>query len=157
VFGRPSSDKNELVISAFDALVGPGKELVRIPLEAGSSADIGFDYSWQLSPDGSRIGIVKRYGKQIRLVPLAGGQSTTIDRYSDLLELNWAFDSQSMFVSIQRPGAVVLMHVGLNGDAQSIWQQPQSSLAWGIPSPDGRHLAIISTGAESNAWLIGNF
>ena len=64
-----------------------------------------------------RIGIVKRYGNQIRLVPLAGGRTTTIDRYSDLLELNWAFDSQSMFVSIQRPGAVVLLHVGLNGEA----------------------------------------
>ena len=53
VFGRPSADKNELVVVGFDPLGGPGKELVRIPLEAGTSADIGFDYWWQLSPDGS--------------------------------------------------------------------------------------------------------
>jgi Tol biopolymer transport system component len=79
VFGRPSEDNNELVVAAFDPLGGPGKELVRIPLEAGSNADIGFDYSWQLSPNGSRIGIVKRYGNQIRLVPLAGGQTITIE------------------------------------------------------------------------------
>ena len=84
VFGRPSEDKSELVVAAFDPLGGPGKELVRIPLEAGSSADIGFDYSWQLSPDGSQIGIVKRYGNQIRLVPLGGGQTITIKGYPDL-------------------------------------------------------------------------
>jgi hypothetical protein len=86
VFGRPTEDKNELVVAAFDPFGGPGKELVRIPLEPGSSADMGFDYTWQLSPDGSWIGIVKRYGNQIRLVPLAGGQTITIKGYSDLLD-----------------------------------------------------------------------
>jgi len=94
VFGRTSADKNELVVVAFDPLGGPGEELVRIPLEAGTSADIGFDYSWQLSPDGLRIGIVKRHGHEIRLVPLRGGQTRTITTkgYSDLLNLNWAID-----------------------------------------------------------------
>jgi dipeptidyl aminopeptidase/acylaminoacyl peptidase len=85
VFGRPSEDKNELVVAAFDPLGGPGKELVRIPLEVGSTADIGFDYSWQLSPNGSRIGIVKRHGNQIRLVPIAGGQTIAIRGHCDLL------------------------------------------------------------------------
>jgi eukaryotic-like serine/threonine-protein kinase len=157
VFGRPSEDKNELVVAAFDPLGGPGKELVRIPLEAGSSADIGFDYAWQLSPDGSRIGIVKRYGNQIRLVPLAGGQTITIMGYSDLLDLNWAMDSQSMFVSTLGPGGATLLHVALNGDAHPVWHQPQSTHAWGIPSPDGRHLAIVGANSESNVWIIGNF
>jgi serine/threonine protein kinase/Tol biopolymer transport system component len=157
VFGRPSEDKNKLVVAAFDPLGGPGKELVRIPLEAGSSADIGFDYSWQLSPNGSQIGIVKRYGNQIRLVPLAGGQTITIKGYPDLLDLNWAIDSKSMFVSTLQPGGATLLHVGLNGDALPIWQQPQSTHAWGIPSPDGRHLAIVGTSSEANVWMIGNF
>lgn len=157
VFGRPSEDKNELVVAAFDPLGGPGKELVRIPLEAGSSADIGFDYSWQLSPDGSRIGIVKRYGNQIRLVPLAGGQTITIKGHSDLLDLNWAIDSQSLFVSTLQPGGATLLHIGLDGDVRSVWQQPRSTHAWGIPSPDGRHLAMVGAGSESNVWMIGNF
>src|SRR5437773_2179071 len=78
VFGQPSTGKNELVVVAFDPVEGPGKELVRIPLEVGTSADIGFDYSWQLSPDGSRIGIVKRHSNQIRLVPLRGGPTRVI-------------------------------------------------------------------------------
>jgi len=159
VFGRPSADKNELVVAAFDPLGGPGRELLRIPLEAGSSADIGFDYSWQLSPDGSRIGIVKSHGNQIRLVPLGGGQTRliTIKGYSDLLDLNWAIDSQSMFVSTLQPGGATLLHVALNGDAQPVWQQPQSTFIWGFPSPDGRHVAILGASSEANVWMIGNF
>jgi len=50
-----SAGNNELVVAAFNPRGGPGRELVRIPVEAGSSADIGFDYSWQLSPDGSQL------------------------------------------------------------------------------------------------------
>ena len=156
VFGRPSEDKNELVIAAFDPFGGLGKELVRIPLEPGSSADIGFDYTWQLSPNGTWIGIVKRYGNQIRLVPLAGGQTITMNGYSDLLDLNWAIDSQSMYVSTLQPGGATLLHIGLNGDARPIWRQPRSRYAWGIPSPDGRHLALAGSNLESNVWMIGN-
>jgi serine/threonine protein kinase/Tol biopolymer transport system component len=159
VFGQPSTGKNELVVAAFDPLGGPGKELVRIPLEAGSNADIGFDYSWQLSPDGSRIGIVKSHGNQIRLVPLAGGptRTITIKGYSDLMDLNWAIDSQSIFVSTLEPGGATLLHVALNGDAQPVWQRPQLNATWGFPSPDGRHLALLGASSEANVWIISNF
>ena len=132
------------VVIAFDPLSGQEKDLLRIPLEGGI-AGIGADYSWQLSPDGSWIAIVKRHGHQIRLVPLGGGPMRTIivKGHPDLQEVNWATDSQSMFVSSGEPGAANLLHVGLNGDAQPVWQQPQPKLIWGFPSPDGHHLAIL--------------
>jgi serine/threonine protein kinase/Tol biopolymer transport system component len=159
VFGRPTAEKNELVVVAFDPLGSPGKELLRIPLENGSNADIGFDYWWQLSPDGSRIGIVREYGNQIRLVPLSGAATRTIttNGYSDLLELFWAIDSQSMFVSTVAPGGASLLHVSLSGEAQPVWHRPESTHAWGFPSPDGRHLAIMNSSSESNVWIINNF
>lgn len=159
VYGKPSAGKNELVVAVFDPLGGPGKELVRIPLDAGSNADIGFDYSWQLSPNGQWIGILKNHGNQIRLVPVAGGQTRTIATkgYSDLLGLDWAIDSQSMFVSTLQPAGATLLHVTLNGNARPIWQQLRSPYAWGIPSPDGRHLALIGVSSDSNVWLINNF
>jgi serine/threonine protein kinase/Tol biopolymer transport system component len=159
VFGRPTAEKNELVVVAFDPLGSPGRELLRIPLESGSNADIGFDYWWQLSPDGSGIGIVKKHGNQIRLVPLSGGPTRTIaiNGYSDLLEFYWAIDSQSMFVSTLAPGGAILLHVSLSGEAQPIWHRPQSTNTWGFPSPDGRHLAILNSNSESNVWMINNF
>jgi len=159
VFGRPSAANNELVVAAFNPRGGPGRELVRIPVEAGSSADIGFDYSWQLSPDGSQIGIVKGHGNQILLVPLGGGPTRTMtpNGHSDLIDLSWANDSQSMFVSTLEPGGANLLHVDLNGNTQSVWQQSQATDTWGSPSPDGRHLAILGTSSEANVWTIGNF
>jgi serine/threonine protein kinase/Tol biopolymer transport system component len=159
VFGQPSTGKNELVVVAFDPVEGPGKELVRIPLEVGTSADIGFDYSWQLSPDGSRIGIVKRHSNQIRLVPLRGGPTRviTLKDFPDLLDLNWAIDSRSMFLSTLQSGGATLLRVALDGNAQPIWRQNQSRLTWGIPSPDGRHLAIMGANSEANVWMISNF
>jgi hypothetical protein len=159
VFGQPSADKNELVIAAFDPLGGPRKELVRIPLQAGTSADIGFDYSWQISPDGSWIGIVKKHGQEIRLVPLRRGETRTVSvrGYRDLIDLNWATDSKGMFVSAQNFDGATLLHVALTGNAQSVWHQSQSTATWGFPSPDGRHLAILGANSESNAWIISNF
>jgi len=148
-----------LVIQAFDPLSGPGKELVRIPLDPGTSADIGLDYWWQLSPDGSRIGIVKRHGDHIRLIPVGGGPTRTITTkgYSDFLDLNWAIDSKSMFVSAAEPGAVTLLHVDLAGDAHSVWRQSQAAFTWGIQSPDGLRLAILGSNFDSNVWMIDNF
>jgi serine/threonine protein kinase len=159
VFGQPTADTNELVVVAFDPLRGPGKELLRIPLEYGSNADIGFDYWWQLSPDGSKIGIVKKHGNQFRLVPLSGGatRTITVNGYSDLLEFFWANDSQSMFFSTFAPDGGSLLHVSLTGQAHPIWHRPQSTHAWGFPSPDGRHLAIMDSHSESYVWMISNF
>lgn len=78
-----------------------------------------------VSPDGSRIGILKRYENQIRLGPLHGGQTRliTIKGYSEFDDLNWAIDSQSVFVSTLGPSGAALLHVDLNGDAQLMWQQ----------------------------------
>ena len=159
VFGRPSAGNNELVVAAFSPRGGPGRELVRIPVEAGSSADVGFDYSWQLSPDGSQIGIVKGHGNQILLVPLGGGPTRTVTPkgHSDLIDLSWANDSQSMFVSTLEPGGANLLHVEFNGNTHVVWRQSQATDTWGSPSPDGRHLAILGTSSEANVWLINNF
>jgi serine/threonine protein kinase/Tol biopolymer transport system component len=159
VFGQASENKNELVINAFDPLGGKGKELLRIPLEPGTSAGIGDDYAWQLSPNGLWIGIVKKHENRIGLVPLDGGPTRVIaiKGYSDLVDLNWANDSHSMFVSSQGPGGVSLLHVDLNGNAEPIGQQPRALWAWGFPSPDGHHLAMMVGNLETSVWMIGNF
>jgi hypothetical protein len=159
VLGRPDPPKNELAISSFDPLTGNEKDLIRIALEPGTDAGVGMDYAWQISPDGSWIGIAKRHGSTIRLVPLGKGQPRTInmDGYSDLSDFNWAVNSRSLFVSSVGPEGAVLLHVGFEGKAQPIWKQPQTRSFWGFSSPDARHLAISGESRETSVWSISNF
>src|SRR5262249_16909569 len=114
-----------------------------------------------LSPDGSWIAIVRRHENRIRLVPLDGGQMRmiTTKSYSDVVDLNWAMDSHSIFVSSLSPGGVSLLHVDLSGNAHPIWQQPQPRgfWSWGVSSPDGHHLAMLAGNWEANAWMVTNF
>ena len=159
VLGRPDPPKNELVISSFDPLIAKRKDLMRIALEPGTDAGVGMDYAWQISPDGSWIGIAKRHGNTIRLVPLGKDQARTINinGYSDLTDLNWAVNSRSLFVSSVGPGGATLLHVDLDGNAQPIWRQPQTTSFWGFSSPDARHLAISGESRETSVWMISNF
>ncbi len=159
VLGRTAEAGNELVISSFKPSGGDGKEWLRIPLERGAGAEVGSDYSWQLSPDGSWIGILKRHCNQIRIVPLDGGPARiiTVGGYPDLIDLNWAADSQSMFVSSLEPQGATLLHVNLNGHARPIWLQAQTTWLWGFPSPDARHLAISTEAPDANVWMMKHF
>jgi len=159
VLGRSDPGKHELAISSFDPLSATQKDLLRIPLEPGTDARVGLDYAWQISPDGSWIAIAKRHGNTIRLVPLGEDQARaiTVNGHSDLIDLNWAVSSRSLFVSSLGPGGAALLHVDLEGNAQTIWSQPQTTSFWGFSSPDARHLAISSESRETSAWMISNF
>ena len=159
VLGRPDPQKNELAISSFDPLIAKEKDLIRIPLEPGTDAGVGMDYAWQISPDGSWIGIAKRHGDTIRLVPLGKDRARTINinGYSSITDLSWAVDSRSLFVSSVGPRGATLLHVDLDGNAQPIWMQPQTDSFWGFSSPDARHLAISGESRETSVWMISNF
>jgi serine/threonine protein kinase/Tol biopolymer transport system component len=159
VLGRPDPANHELAISSFDPLSANQKDLLRIPLEPGTDAGVGLDYAWQISPDGRWIAIAKRHGNTIRLVPLGENQARTItvNGTSDLVDLNWAVNSQSFFVSTLGSGGATLLHVDLDGKTQPIWAQAQTTSFWGFSSPDARHLAISSEFRETSAWMISNF
>jgi len=48
--------------------------------------------------------------------------------------------------------------VDLKGNARVLWQYKGGSDAiWGVPSPDGRHLAIRGDATNSNVWVIEGF
>jgi hypothetical protein len=59
-----------------------------------------------------------------------------------------------VFVATWGPGGATVLHIDLNGNAQPDWHQPQLNRTWGVPSPDGRHLAMYGVSAEANAWMI---
>jgi serine/threonine protein kinase/dipeptidyl aminopeptidase/acylaminoacyl peptidase len=160
VYGSIIPKQKDLIINSFDPsslapASGKGKELLRIPVEPGAM------YSWAISPDGSQVGIRKhdRNTSDIRFFSLHGGgtRTITVPGYLNLRSLDWAPDSKSIFVGTSGPGGSVLLRVNLDGSVQPVWQQSHSAQIWGIPSPDGRHIALSGRSADANVWMIDNF
>ena len=154
-YSAQPGDGRSLIITAFDPVAGKGKELLRIPTEAGAQ------YNGAPSPDGSLFAYEKTdwTANQVRFLPLGGGEARTITvkGYTNLGSLDWAPDSKSVFVGTWGPSGTTLLHFDLNGNVQPVWHQPQPNQTWGIPSPDGRHLAMLGVSADANVWMIDNF
>jgi len=149
-----ADDDRSWLVTALDPTDGKRREWLRIPTEPGA------EYRWAPSPDGSQHAILKpdwRTG-QIRFIS-SGGQvrTVTVKGYFNLNSLDWAPDSRSVFVGTTGPRGAALLHVDLAGKAQPIWQQPLSNQTWGVPSPDGRHLALYGQSMEANVWMIDGF
>jgi hypothetical protein len=155
VYGQLYPDQKDLAITSFDPVGSQGKELLRIPDEPG------VEYHWALSPDGDQVGFLKSEWTtgQIRFFQVhgAGNRTITVKGYANLRSLDWAADSKSMFVGTSGPSGATLLRIDLDGNAEPLWQQPQSERTWGIPSPDGRHLAMYGWSSEANVWMIDNF
>ena len=70
---------------------------------------------------------------------------------------DWTTDGKGLLVSSPRPGGIGLLRVDLLGNAHLLWEQKGGVVTWGIPSPDGRHLAMPGNTQNSNMWMIENF
>jgi hypothetical protein len=153
-FAEQTPDRKELVFTAFDPLIGKGKELARFATDP--KADYG---NWSLSPDGTRIGIIKTGGNHIYVLPLDGSPllDLTVAGWSGLNTFDWSPNGKGFFSSNSTGLGVTLLFVDLNGKAHSLLQQKSSSLTWGVPSPDGRHLAVLGQEFSGNMWMIENF
>jgi hypothetical protein len=72
---------------------------------------------------------------------------------------NWAPDQNGLFITSRtQQGGEVLLHVDIQGNTHKLWEEPRASgFLWGIPSPDGRHLAFPNNILNSNIWMVENF
>jgi hypothetical protein len=70
--------------------------------------------------------------------------------------VSWAPDGKGLFVGTLQ---CELLYVDMEGRAEVLWQQrlPGRNVPWGIPSPDGRHLAILGYTWDSNVWMLEGF
>jgi hypothetical protein len=70
--------------------------------------------------------------------------------------LNWATDGNGLFVATT---LCQLLYVDMEGRAEVLWQQGITgrNLTWGVPSPDGRHLAMLGYTMDSNVWMLEGF
>jgi eukaryotic-like serine/threonine-protein kinase len=165
VIGEESSDLKQLVFTAFDPVKGRGGEIARF--DTDPVARYPRDYLWDLSADGGSIAILQRSGPAIYVLSLRDHTSRPIavKGWNYLQSVNWAPDGKGLIVASVTDDGAALLHVDLRGNAEVLWEQKgnletaTTALAapWGLPSPDGRHLAIYVGHLNGNMWMIENF
>ncbi len=153
---EPTEDRKQVVITAFDPVKGRGQELIRWDLDAAT----GF-WGVDLSPDGTRIAAIRNPAGPIHILSLRGQapQEIRLKGWKNLLSVSWSADGRGLFVSNGPQGRAVLLHVDLQGNAQVLWRNygDAGDGSGALPSPDGRHLAMLDSATESNIWMMENF
>ena len=166
-------DSKQLIFTALDLEKGRGSELTRFIIDPDGN------YNWDLSPDGTRIAVANGPGRRIDILSLNGRANVAImvkgwdigadDRVSNTAEgvdFDWAADGKGLFTAGRSEKSAVLLYVDLQGNAYVLREQKGGhapsvrggfSGPWGVPSPDGRHLAMLSWSWNSNVWMMEGF
>lgn len=149
-----SQDEKRLIVTAFDPVKGRGKVLRTMPKDPNLGC-------CALSPDGTTFQISGTGEAEIhlRLLSLSGGsdREITVKGWPNATGADWSPDGKGLYVGSVSPQASTLLYVDLEGNARVLWQIKGGSETWGIPSPDGRYLAIMGDVANSNVWMLENF
>jgi dipeptidyl aminopeptidase/acylaminoacyl peptidase len=151
---------NELRFYAFDPVQGMGRELTRI------HSPILHD--WQISPDGSSIAMATpERGGGIRILSLTGKPERIILVNEALDHVLWSADGRGFYATTvdtnMVPWAIAggsfqkILYIDLDGRSRALWQSVNFSGVYGLPSPDGRYLALGMGRMVSNAWMLENF
>jgi serine/threonine protein kinase len=147
IYSQESS--TQIVFTAFDPVNANAHEVTRLQESTGNM-------NWGLSPDGKLIAVTKSGDKRIRLLSISGQPTREIvlKNWSSFSSVDWAADSKGLFVTSNPTGwRSSLLYVDLAGNAHELWQVKGSSQSWGIPSRDGKYLAISAPTTSSNVWM----
>jgi hypothetical protein len=173
-------DQKQLVFYRFDPTREPPGGGIP-PSQVQEVARTDWDATdWGLSPDGTSIAMVHPDAREGRIRILSFGtpahpepmstRDVLVKGWAKLFSLNWAADGKGWYVANQMgPDAVAgavaagscqgcsFLYVDLEGRATVLESPDSSQPPWGVPSPDGRHLAFENRTEGANAWLIENF
>jgi hypothetical protein len=150
VLSERSTDGKQLLFYAFDPLLGKGRELSRM------NAAVASDYNWTMPRDGSSVAVVipGEGDGRIRILPLSGGyaRDVIVKGWSNLQFID-AASGTGWYSSSSSAASITLLYIDLQGHAQAL----SENIGCAVPSPDGRHLALLEWNTTSNAWMIENF
>jgi hypothetical protein len=81
-----------------------------------------------------------------------------VQGWTKLFNLNWSADGKGWYIcNSPAAGGANFLYVDLQGHATVLLSQENLGKFWGVPSPDGRHLAFSKTMFTANAWLLESF
>jgi serine/threonine protein kinase len=157
VIAQQSEDRKQMVVAMFDPVKGRGPELVRFDFDR--ELDVFDVPTCVISPDGARLAIARSPESPIEIRALHGQLMRTIPSQSGgkLISLVWSVDQKGFFITKRAPGGSELLHLDLQGNLSSLQKCIGTESCFGIPSPDGRHLAIIDRNQSNNMWMMENF
>ena len=159
VVAETTDDLKGMTVTAFDPVKGRGSELARFTL--GEDKTLGEDHLLvcDLSPDGSRFAFARSPIGPIEIYHVRKHQTHTIpiSKLSPLRHIAWAADGKGVFLATQRQDGSELLHLDLHGKSEVIWKSSSRWPTWGIPSPDGRHVAIYELKQNANMFMMENF
>jgi Tol biopolymer transport system component len=142
-----------MTFTAFDPVQGRGRELARFKVD-----DPEKFYTWDISPDGTRIAVLKLGGSEIDVLSLHTHEVRRIivKGWSGLESLDWTSDGKGFFTSSRASGSV-LLHTDLQGNARTLWEPKGDAKTFAVSSPDGHHVALPGFAQSSNVWSMQDF
>jgi Tol biopolymer transport system component len=160
VLGEETPDRKQFIFTAFDPMKGRGRELTRVTLKKTVE-----DSFWDLTRDGSRLAFahdVQGNERRIQILSLSSGKSrdVVIQHELHMKSLDWAIEGKGFFVGAIGPMVGVLFFVDLDGRTEILWKRAtdwSGAYPRGLPSPDGRHLAVLGWTLYSNVSMLENF
>ena len=132
IIAETNADHTQLVFSEVNPVRGRGPEIAHSAIETTADAH----YSWDLSPDGTRIAILKQSEATIKLVSLVNNSTHLIDVKNSpkLYSVSWSSEGQGLLVSGLANRGSTLLHLDLKGNTRALW-----SFKGGVGEP-GRDL-----------------
>ncbi len=158
-----SRDRKLLDVTGFDPVKGRGKLLRSWKLSPALQDATIEQFAEALSPDGQTFSIAEAVGEnaRIHLLSLSGDadREITIKGWTNLVGLDWAGDGRGLYCGTVLPQGRALLFVDLKGNTKMVKQYKGigRGMIWGVPSPDGRRIAILGGTVSSNAWMLSGF
>jgi WD40 repeat protein/predicted Ser/Thr protein kinase len=141
-------------VSEIDPVKGTKvREIYRDTAIKFAGPDLSPDGKWLATPSGMTI-VLRSFatGAVIREVPVQGATPA-----AKLVNLDYAPDGKGFYASLRTPTEMRQLYIDLAGRASVLWRQAGRSQVWGIPSPNGRHLAMAVYTDDSNVYTINDF
>jgi serine/threonine protein kinase len=154
---EPTPDEKHLTLTALDPLKGRGNVLRTIEKEPGANY-----FNSRLSFDGSTfaIPINGKAGSHIRLISIPGGpdREITLKGWPNVSAVEWSPDSKGLYCGSASNEGRTLFYVDLKGNTRVLWQSKEGvGTVFGLPSPDGRYIAVEATAFHSTVWMLAGF
>jgi serine/threonine protein kinase len=159
VIGEPSTDRKQVIVSAFNPVSGlRGEELLRFHRYPNPNDDYG-PLAFALSPDGQWLSTSAAPAGPLQILSLRGDPARILPVKGLNLQTTpwWMPDGRGLIVTSYGDDGAVLLHLDLQANVHVLWKCESAQTCFGVPSPDGHHLGIYQTRLTSNIWMLENF